>query len=140
MFVAKALITYATPVVLVTFCCSLWLAYSLVESLAGWRDDPEAQKDDDGGESASDQPVYHATLRTRVTVTALVLFLMFHPTLTKTTFAFFKCTARISDRSLLAADLDIVCGDDFHRTLQATVATPALLVYVLGVSSEQSER
>ena len=95
---------------------------------------------DDGGESASDQPVYHATLRTRVTVTALVLFLMFHPTLTKTTFAFFKCTARISDRSLLAADLDIVCGNDFHRTLQATVATPALLVYVLGVSSERSER
>ena len=58
---------------------------------------------------------------------------MFHPTITKTTFAFFKCTAEVEGRSLLEADMNVVCGSPYHLQLLLWVAGPSMILYVIGI-------
>lgn len=58
---------------------------------------------------------------------------MFHPTITKTTFSFFKCTQAIEGVRLLEADMHIVCGSSYHSRLLLWVAGPAMIFYVIGI-------
>lgn len=73
------------------------------------------------------------TLSTRLYVSGLVLALMFHPTLTKTTFSFFKCSKDIAGKQFLDADMDIECWTQPHYTTLYTLALPSLFLYVLGI-------
>ena len=76
---------------------------------------------------------YRSTPRTRMIVSVLVLSLMFHPTITKTTFAFFKCANSIAGRSLLEADMTVVCGSELHQSLITFIALPSMVLYVIGI-------
>ena len=59
--------------------------------------------------------------------------MMFHPTITKMTFAFFKCSVDIEGRSLLEADMNVVCGSPYHMRLLLLVAWPSMIIYVIGI-------
>ena len=145
LFVAKALATLLVAPTLIAAFLTFWVVYGtffeedIVEGANGARkaEEQSASARDDyhqEGEAADDDKEYRSTTKTRMVVSMLVLAMMFHPSITKTTFSFFKCTESIAGRRLLEADMNVVCDDEFdpdasllHQSLIRFVAIPALI-------------
>ena len=130
LFAAKALAGFLVPPILIFIFLAFWSAYGvLVEG-------PRPAKTERAHASTSseqkDRKDYRSSPRTRMVVSTLVLSLMFHPTITKATFAFFKCTDSIAGHSLLEADMTVVCGSELHQSMIAFIALPSMVFYVIG--------
>ena len=131
LFAAKALAGFLVPPILIAIFLAFWVAYgALVE---GPRSDKAERAQTSTNSELEDPDNYRSTPRTRMIVSTLVLLLMFHPTITKATFAFFKCTNPIAGRSLLEADMTVVCGSKLHQSLIMFIALPSIVFYVIGI-------
>ena len=155
-FVAKASLAYTLPLFLVMGFFVVWALYAIYER---HRDGADIETDEEKGEAREEEgmvgegkskmggkdldreeqiigvpreSVFIQRMKTRFIVSTFVLMLMLHPSLTKTTFSFFKCSDKIGGKSLLEADMDIECWAAQHMMLIVTRVLPALLLYVLG--------
>lgn len=135
MFAAKALIGFIIPPLLIAGFAVFWVVYTrLYEGRAFGDKTLKSSRDQEGSGGESNGPnAYQSSFTTRLVVSTLVLAMMFHPTITKTTFGFFKCSAEVEGRSLLEADMNVVCGSAYHSRLLSWVAGPAMIIYVIGI-------
>ena len=117
VFATKTIAGYLFPPILVTSFALFWVLYFfLVE-----------------GRQFGDKRPGMSSLKTRLIVSTLVLAMMFHPTITKATFEFFKCSNEVAGRSLLKADMRVICGSPYHSRLLFWVAGPGMIFYVIGI-------